>query len=47
MTRMMMARAGSLPNSLTVRSVARKMKGKLKAPQVVWKPNSVNGSWTR
>ena len=28
-------RAGSLPNSRTVRSVAKKMKGKLNAPQVL------------
>ncbi len=38
------ARAGSLPNSRTVRSVARKMKGKLKAPQVVCRPKRLNGN---
>lgn len=40
-------RASGAPKMRTVRSVARKINGKVKAPQVVWKPKTVIGSCTR
>jgi hypothetical protein len=46
-TAKMMRRASGAPKKRTVRSVARKMKGKLNAPQVVWKPKMETGSCTR
>ena len=47
MTRAITTRAACLPIRRTVRSVARKMNGKLNAPQVVCQPNRVIGSCTR
>ena len=43
-TAKMMRRASGAPKIRTVRSVARKINGKLNAPQVVWKPKMEIGS---
>ncbi|CSA99168.1 Uncharacterised protein [Vibrio cholerae] len=43
----MILRANPAPKIRTVRSVAKKINGKVNAPHVVWKPKMVNGICTR